>query len=84
MTVDLTNSVVLAGDADDIVISASGESKTLQLNLSAGRMITVTNNGDEDVTVKNTADDTGVTVADGTAAVMLTTGTSVKLIAGGV
>lgn len=72
-TLDLTNDVTLSETSNNIlIISTSGISKTLTLWRNEGIEITIINNGDNSVTVKNTSSDTGVTATTGKTAKFIT------------
>lgn len=63
ISVNCTNNYTLTDaqkNATVIVISASGSSKTLTLGMSNGQQILIVNSGENNVTIKNDAEDTGV------------------------
>lgn len=85
LSVNATNDVALTAAqalAADITISAAGTNKSITLNMPAGRLITVTNGGENNVTLKNAAGDTGATATAAKVALFLTTATSVIKVTG--
>ena len=65
LSVDCTSDVTLTAEqstATSITISTSGTSKTLILSMSAGQLVTITNSGSNDVTIKRVTGDTGVAI----------------------
>ena len=75
VSVDCTNDVTLSAAqkaASIINISAAGTSKVLILGMDAGRIITITNAGVNNVTVKNVTANTGVVATAAKTAMFLT------------
>ena len=83
--VDCTDDYALTDaqkDATYIIISPAGTSKVLTLGMIAGQRLTITNSGENSVTVKNLITDTGVVVTTAkTADFIVTTGEIIKLTA---
>ena len=76
ITVNCTDNYALTPEqknATTITISASGTSKVLTLGMTAGQMVVITNGGANNVTVKNTSDNSGVAITAAKTAVYLVT-----------
>ena len=84
ISVDCTNSYALTTaqkNATDITISAAGTSKVLTLGMAVGQLVSITNAGANNVTVKNLAADTGVAVtAAKTAIFKVTAAEPIKIV----
>lgn len=84
ISVNCTNDYALTAaqkNATNITISAAGSSKVLTLGMAAGQLITVINGGDNNVTVKNAAADTGVTATAAKTSIIIVTATEpIKIV----
>lgn len=86
-SVNATDDVALTAAqklADNITISAAGSGKVLTLGMGAGRLLVITNAGENNVTVKQKAADEGATATTVKTAMFLTSADSVAKISGDV